>query len=93
MPRNVYSDEFKAEAVRLYDSGAGTRRQIASELGIAPDTLSGWIHKARKSSESLNVSERERLRQAEKEVKRLREENQILKKAAAFFATESTRNS
>ena len=93
MPKNVYSDEFKAEAVRLYESGAGSLRKIAGELGISSDTLAGWIRKAKKEKTSLNISERERLRQAEKEVKRLREENEILKKAAAFFATESTRNS
>lgn len=88
----VYPLEFRAEAVRLYRAGGVSIDRLAEELGVSHATLSRWVKQDREAQTSLNVSERERLRQAEKELARLREENLILKKAAAFFAKESTIN-
>ena len=87
-----YSDEFKAEAVRLYLAGGVTIVKLADELGVSHAALSRWVRQTRDEQAGLDISERERLRRAEKEVARLREENLILKKAAAFFAKESAIN-
>jgi transposase len=66
-------------------------RQLAYELGIADQTLRNWIKQAqidRGEREGLSTQEREELRRLRRENRILREEREILKKAAAFFAKE-----
>ena len=92
--REKHSAEFKAGAVRLVlDEGRGPAL-VARDLGISPSNLYKWLRVARadrgqgKPGE-LTSDERERLKALEKEVRVLREERTILKKAAAFFAKEN----
>src|SRR3954470_21613327 len=88
--RRRFTAEFKAEAVeRLLEGGKGLS-EAATELGVSPGQLSGWRdeHLAAGSAEALarrkaGQAETQRLR---REVRRLEEEVEILKKAAAFFA-------
>ena len=88
--RRRFTTEFKAEAVkRLLDGGEGLG-EVATELGLSPGQLSGWRneHLAAGSAEALAArkaeqAEAQRLR---REVKRLEEEVEILREAAAFFA-------
>lgn len=98
MARRKYTTEFKADAVRLFEQEKGNRsaRQIADDLNIAHETLRAWIRQAQIDAgtrDGLTTDERERLRRLEKENRILKEEREILKKAAAFFAqeTDSTR--
>jgi transposase len=95
MPKKTglrYPEEFKAEAVRLVRSfPEKSMRQLAYELGIADQTLCNWVKQAqieRGEREGLTSQEREELRRLRRENKILREEREILKKAAAFFAKE-----
>ena len=96
MPRTrpPYPPEFKAEAVRLVKSSEETIAQIAKDLGISDQTLRNWVGQdnvdaGRKSG--LSSDERARMRELEKENRKLREEREILRKAAAFFAVETGR--
>ena len=86
-----YTPEFRAEAVRLYRDTDKTLRQVSSDLGISTESLRRWaaqteIDEGRR--EGLTTEERDELRRLKREVKVLREEREILKKAAAFFASE-----
>jgi len=87
-----YSPEFRAEAVRLVRSSPEkTIPQIAQELGVSDNALRNWVKQAKIDQgerEGLTTEERDELRRLRREVKVLRQEREILKKAAAFFARE-----
>ena len=95
--RPPYSPEFRAEAVRLVQESGKSRRQIARELDISTETLRQWVKQAELDvglrHDGLTTAETEEIRQLRREIKALREEREILKKATAFFVkeTEQTR--
>lgn len=82
------TDEFRKDAVRIALTSGLTRKQVAADLGIGMSTLNKWIMAHRDndvvSKEDLSLAkENERLR---REVRILKEERDILKKATQFFA-------
>ena len=88
--RRRFTTEFKAEAVkRLLEGGKGLG-EVATELGLSPGQLGAWRneHLAAGSAEALarQKAEAAELARLRRENKRLEEEVEILKKAAAFFA-------
>ncbi len=87
-----YSEEFRDESVRLVLESEKTVAEVARDLGVSVWTLRGWIQKRREADRSSVPRRPETL---EEEVRRLRRENavlrqerEILKKAAAYFAKE-----
>jgi transposase len=88
-----YPSEFRAEAVRLVRSSGKPQAQIARELGLTTETLRMWRKQAEvdagQRSDGLATDEQEELRRLRRENRILREEREILKKAAAFFAQET----
>ena len=86
-----HSEEFRREAVRIAQTSGLTRKQIASDLGIGFSTLSNWVQSMKQEELSLVpqedlAKENERLR---REVRLLKEERDLLKKATVFFAEQS----
>jgi transposase len=95
MPRTrpPYPPEFRREAVALIRSGTPLK-QVATELGVSEQTLRNWrgqqdVDAGR--AEGLTTDEREELRRLRRENRRLTQEREILKAAAAFFARETDR--
>lgn len=85
----TYTKEFKEEALGLITEQGYSVPQAADALGVSSNLLYSWKQKA-EELESSNVTsdERAELLALRKEVKQLRVEKEILKKASAFFAKE-----
>lgn len=93
MPRTrpAYPPEFRREAVELVRSSGRPIPQIADELGVSPQSLRNWVRQGQLDSgerrDGLTSDEREELRRLRRENRRLQQEREILKAAAAFFAS------
>jgi len=91
MPKSKppYAPEVRAEAIRLARTGGRPRAEVARDLGMTAETLRIWLQQADLDEGRRDdgaTTEARRLRRA---VRALREEREILKTAAAFFATET----
>jgi transposase len=88
-----YDKEFKAKAIKLALSSPQSISQIAEELGVKAATLYSWVKNKKNTDIETHGEEgknfHDELARLRKENARLREEREILKKAAAFFAKES----
>jgi len=91
--RRVHTREFKVETVALVRAGRSAA-QVARDLGLADSLVHGWLRQAQVDegkgpTGALTTAEKEELSHLRREVKVLRMEREILKKAATFFAKES----
>lgn len=88
--RRKFSPQFKAEAVQLVLETGKPVAEVARDLGIVEGTLGNWVNSWRRDNPQpetdLSPVERARVKEMEDEMRRLRMENEFLKKAAAFFA-------
>jgi transposase len=93
--RRVFTQEQKAAAVEHVKSTGKTVYQAAQDLDLTETALRRWITEAERQARpvvagELSVEEREELRRLRRENQRLQMERDFLKKAAAFFAKESS---
>jgi transposase len=96
--KRTFSDEFKAQAVALVMEKKKKRTEVARDLDIGINLLDAWIQKAKSAEKTVekpakaskDSPEAARIRELEKELERVKMERDILKKATAYFAKEST---
>jgi transposase-like protein len=92
--RRVHTAEFKAETVKLVQEGGRSIGQVCEELGLADSLVRNWLRQATVDGGQgpagvLTTAEKEELSHLRREVKVLRMEREILKRAATFFAKEN----
>lgn len=101
MAQKRYDQEFKSQSVKLAKEIGLSK--AAKEIGIAPSTLKGWIKAGKEGRLDLGVGShtpngalslteelivlRNQVKKQNKEIKRLKEENEFLEEASAFFAS------
>jgi len=89
---NTYTDEYRREAVDYVLGSGRPITECAKELGLNSKTLNDWVLKFQRAGregaegEGPSPDDARRLREAERRIRQLEEENEFLKKAAAFFA-------
>lgn len=91
-----YTDEFRHSAARQVIDGGRGIVQVAGSLEMSDKTLANWVRRARKGEPMIKAESAKPVSEMEAELSRLRTENarlklekEILKKAAAYFASES----
>ena len=90
--RAPYAPEYRRQMVELVRAGR-TPGELAREFGCSSQAIRNWVRQADRDAgrreDGLTSVEREELRQLRRENRQLREEREILKKAAAWFARET----
>ena len=91
MSSKRYTEEFKMEAVKQVTERGYSEADVASRLGVSYDSVHDWVKKYSVPSEQRQAQhqQHEEVRRLKAELKRVTEERDILKKAAAYFANES----
>lgn len=80
---------FEHNGEREFDSQSAAIKSIAPKIGCGPDTLRAWVRRAETDSgrrDGVTTAERDRIKALERENRQLRQANEILKKASAYFA-------
>lgn len=93
MGTHRYPEEFRREAVELFRSSARPRCRVAESLGISDGSLAAWVVEfdVRDAPGALAGDERAELARLRKELAEVKQDREILRKAAQYFARETTR--
>src|SRR3954471_21059538 len=90
MPK-AFPKEFRQDVIRVYRDSDASMAQVAKDFGISPSCLKRWLSiderdAARSSTGSRPVNESDALRDANKRIKLLEQENEVLRRAAAYLS-------
>jgi transposase len=91
-PRRSFPDEYKAEVIDLCRSSGRSIAAVARDLDLSETAVRRWVNQAEVDAgrrDGLSTAEREELARLRKEVRVLREERDILRRATVFFARET----
>jgi transposase len=94
-PRRIYTDEQKAEAVRIVTQSGKAIHKVAQEMGLTESALRNWVKQAQINQQpdpqgKLTTAERKELNELRRELKRVQMERDFLKKVSTFFAKENS---
>lgn len=94
-PKRHFTDDYKAEVVEIILGEGRSIRQVCQELELTESAVRRWVQRARLEQGGggpgrMSSDEREELKRLRREVRQLRLEREVLKKATAFFAKESS---
>lgn len=94
-PRRLFTDEQKAEAVNIVKQSGKPVSQVAQEMGLTESALRKWVKQSQIDQKpriegELTSTEQQELAMLRRELKRVKMERDFLKKAATFFARESS---
>jgi transposase len=90
MPK-AFPKEFREDVIRVYKSSDSSMAQVAKDFGISPSCLKRWLaidekNSARSSGSPQSGGESDALREANKRIKLLEQENEVLRRAAAYLS-------
>jgi transposase-like protein len=90
MPK-AFPMEFREDVVRVYKNSDASMAQVAKDFGISPSCLKRWLaieerNSARSSGSTSPANESDALREANKRIKLLEQENEVLRRAAAYLS-------
>lgn len=97
--RPTFSPEFRLEAAQLVVEQNYSIRAAAEAMGVGKSTMDKWVrqlrgeHNGKSPTATPMTPEQQRIRELEKKIRRIEEENQILKKATALLMSDSLNNS
>jgi transposase-like protein len=91
--KRTFTTEFKQDAVRIFESGERTITEVSRSLDVATSVLRSWVKQhavdtGKGKPGALVTTERDELARLRRENRQLREDREILKKAATFLAKE-----
>jgi len=88
MANKHYPQEFRDEVVAVARRSDGTLKQIASDFGVSESSLKLWMKKA-DDRDGIRASDDKESRELKKRIRLLEQENEILRRAAAYFSQAS----
>lgn len=89
MSKSNFSDEFKRDAVRQITERGYPVAEVSQRLGVSPHSLYEWKKKFSSTFGNQSSDQADEIRQLKKELARVTEERDILKKATAYFARDA----
>lgn len=97
--RATYNAEFRQEVAKLVIEQGYSVREAADAMNVGKSTVDKWVRQVRQQQQDISSplhvpigAEQQRIRELEKEIKRVNEENEILKKASALLLSGSLKN-
>lgn len=96
--RPIFSPEFRLESAQLVTDQGRSIREAADAMGVGKSTMDKWVRQLREERQGMSpqatpmTADQRRIRELEKQLRRVEEEKEILKKATALLMSDSLNN-